>query len=164
MRIGPALAVVASGAVLLSAACARHPEPAPPPPAPPPPAVAPAPVLATDLPPGQAQLIVNGRDAGPMGPVVCSHRDGFSRYTIGETSLGVTVVITDDEVPSVRSVTIGDAGGVSIGYDADVSEDPPKASRHGDTLTVTGAGEGTDSTNPARIVPTTYALAVACPV
>ncbi len=163
MRIGPNLAVVTSGAVLLSAACARRPEPAPPP-APPPPAVAPAPVLATDLPPGQAQLIVNGRDAGPMGPVVCSHRDGFSRYTIGETSLGVTVVITDDDVPSVRSVTIGDAGGVSIGYDADVSEDPPKASRHGDTLTVTGAGEGTDSTNPARIVPTTYAIAVSCPV
>lgn len=163
MHIGPAF-VLASGAVLLSAACTRQPAPAPPPTTPPPTAAAaPVPVLATDLAPGQAQLIVNGRDAGPIGPVVCSSNDGFSRYTIGATALGVTVVITDDDVPSVRSVTIGDAGGVSIGYDADVSDDAPQAVRNGATLTVTGHGTGTDSTNPARLVPTEYQLAVACP-
>ncbi|QNJ94205.1 lipoprotein LpqH [Mycolicibacterium fluoranthenivorans] len=163
MRTRPALAFLTSGAVLLAAGCAPQPAPAPTSTTPPPPAAPPPPVLATALPAGQAQLIVNGRDVGPIGPVVCSAADGFARYTIGQTSFGVTVVITDDDMPSVRSVTIGDAGGISIGYAADVSEDAPQAFRHGDTLTVTGRGAGTDSTNPARVVPTTYQLAVACP-
>ena len=164
MRTGPALAFLTSSAVLLAAGCAPRTAPAPTSSPPPPPAAPPAaPVLATTLPPGQAQLIVNGRDAGPLGPVVCSAADGFARYTIGETSRGVTVVITDDDMPSVRSVTIGDAGGISIGYAADVSEDPPQAFRNGDTLTVTGAGSGTDTTNPARIIPTKYQIAVTCP-
>lgn len=162
MHIGPALAYLASGAVLL-AACAPRTAPAPTSTTAPPPAAPPIAVLATALAPGQAQLIVNGRDVGPLGPVVCSSNDGFSRFTIGETTLGVTVVITDDDMPSVRSVTIGDLGGISIGYAADVSEEAPTAYRNGDTVTVTGSGNGTDSTNPARIVPTTYQLAVACP-
>ncbi|WP_395308565.1 lipoprotein LpqH [Mycobacterium sp. AMU20-3851] len=122
----------------------------------------PAPAPASTVPPGRAQIIVNG-DTGPTGPVDCSTDDGLITISIGESSLGVSVVVTDDDVPAVRSVSIGDVGGVALGFAMGAGSQTPTARRNGDTVIVSGSGAGTDSANPARVVDSSYQIAVACP-
>ena len=120
------------------------------------------PVPANSVPPGRAQIIVNG-DTGPTGPVSCSTDDGLTTISVGENSLGVTVVVTDDDMPAVTSVSIGDVGGVALGFAVGAAGRAPTAYRNGATLIVSGSGSGTDSANPARLVDSGYQIAVACP-
>ncbi len=117
---------------------------------------------ANSVPPGRAQVIVNG-DTGPTGPVVCSTDDGLTTISVGESSLGVTVVVTDDDMPAVRSVSIGDVGGVALGFAVGTASQAPTAYRNGATVIVSGSGSGTDSMDPARVVASSYQIAVACP-
>jgi len=127
------------------------------------PVTPPAPVPASTVAPGQAQIIVNG-DTGPTGPVGCSTDDGLTTITVGESSLGVSVVVTDEDVPAVRSVSIGDVGGVALGFATGaVNSTMPTARRNGETVIISGSGAGTDSANPARVVDSSYQIAVACP-
>lgn len=136
--------------------------------APPPP-----PVQVDSVPAGTAQVVVNGAP-GPTGPVQCDDAAGPLTISIGESSLGVTVIIDepDDEAgqdaPAVRSVTIGDVGGVALAYAFGVpvpatAGRAPTVLRNDATWIVTGSGRGTDSADPARIVDSSYRIAVACP-
>lgn len=135
-------------------------------------AVAAPPVQVDSVPAGTAQVVVNGA-TGPSGPVQCDDDDGLLTLSIGDSSLGVTVILTDGgdddgDTPAVRSVTIGDVGGVALAYAFDVSVPgaagpAPTALRNDATWIVTGAGSGTDSADPARIVDSSYRIAVACP-
>ena len=111
---------------------------------------------------GRAQIIVTG-DTGPTGPVNCSTGDGLTTISVGENSLGVTVIVTDDEMPAVRSVTIGEVGGVALGFAVGTASKAPIAQRNGATIIVSGSGSGTDSADPARVVESSYRIAVACP-
>ena len=122
----------------------------------------PEPELASDLAPGRAQVIVNG-DTGPTGPVSCSTDDGLTTISVGNSSLGVILIVTDDDLPSVRSISIGDVGGVALGFAAGTTSQAPTASRNGATVIVSGSGSGTDSADPARVVASSYQIAVACP-
>lgn len=143
-----------------TAGCAAAPAPTPvstPAPAPPP-----RPVPVNSVPPGRAQVIVNG-DLGPTGPVVCSSDDGLITISIGDSSLGVTVVVTDDDMPAVRSVSVGDVGDVALGFAVGAAGPTPTASRNGATVVVSGSASGTDSADPARVVDSSYQIAVACP-
>jgi lipoprotein LpqH len=119
-------------------------------------------VPANSVPPGRAQIIVNG-DTGPTGPVACSTDDGLTTISVGESSLGVTVVVTDDDMPAVRSVSIGDVGGVALGFAVGATGSAPTAYRNGATVVVSGSASGTDSMDPARVVDSSYQIAVACP-
>lgn len=112
--------------------------------------------------PGRAQVIVNG-DTGPTGPVSCSTDDGLTTISVGDSSLGVSVIVTDDDMPAVRSVSIGDVGGVALGFAVGTASQAPTAYRNGATVIVSGSGSGTDSADPARIVASSYQIAVACP-
>lgn len=114
------------------------------------------------MPPGRAQVIVNG-DLGPTGPVACSDDDGLITISVGDSSLGVTVVVTDDDMPAVRSVSIGDVGGVALGFAVGAAGPTPTAYRNGATVVVSGSASGTDSADPARVVDSSYQIAVACP-
>jgi ipoprotein LpqH len=122
----------------------------------------PEPELARTLAPGRAQVIVNG-DTGPTGPVSCSDDDGLTTISVGDSSLGVSVIVTDDDVPTVRSVSIGGVGGVALGFAEGTESRPPTAYRNGATVIVSGSGSGTDSADPARVVASSYQIAVACP-
>ncbi len=153
------LAAVASTAAVGCAPAAPSPPISTPVAAPAPP---PEPELARSVAPGRAQVIVNG-DTGPTGPVSCSTDDGLTTISVGESSLGVSVIVTDDAVPTVRSVTIGDVGGVALGYATGTASEVPTAYRNGPTVIVSGSGSGTDSSDPARVVASSYQIAVACP-
>ncbi|MGU3502656.1 lipoprotein LpqH [Mycobacterium sp. C31M] len=157
MRARPVLLVVAC---TLAAGCAQPPAPTPVPT--PTPVASEPPMQADSVPRGRAQIIVNG-DAGPTGPVACSTAAGLTTISIGDGSLGVTVIVTDDDPPAVRSVSIGDVGGVALGFAVGAAGKAPTALRNGTTLIVTGSGSGTDSADPARTVDSGYRIAVACP-
>jgi lipoprotein LpqH len=73
------------------------------------------------------------------------------------------VIVTDDDVPTVRSVSIGGVGGVALGFAEGTASRPPAAYRNGATVIVSGSGSGTDSADPARVVASSYQIAVACP-
>lgn len=122
----------------------------------------PQPEPASSVAPGRAQVIVNG-DTGPTGPVSCSTDDGLTTISVGEGSLGVSVIVTDDDMPAVRSVSIGGVGGVALGFAEGTASQAPTAHRNGATVIVSGSGSGTDSADPARIVTSSYQIAVACP-
>ncbi len=165
MRAKPVSIMVSAIACTLAAGCATPPAPtAVPTPTP----VSPEPPMQVDsVPRGRAQVIVNG-DLGPTGPVACDDDGDLTTISVGDALLGVTLIVTDDDVPAIRSVSIGDIGGVALAYAADVTASgaagrAPTALRNGATLIVTGVGSATDSADPARIVDSGYRIAVACP-
>ncbi|MGB5113111.1 MAG: lipoprotein LpqH [Mycobacterium sp.] len=160
MRAKSVLILPAAVATIMAPGCASA--PAPTPVSIPAPVVPPRPVPANSVPPGRAQVIVNG-DTGPTGPVVCSTDDGLTTISVGDSSLGVTVVVTDDDMPAVRSVSIGDVGGVALGFAVGTASQAPTAYRNGATVIISGSGSGTDSMDPARVVASSYQIAVACP-
>ena len=163
MSVLKVLAAAASAALsVTTVGCAptSTPDPAPTPVVAP--VVPPAPVPASTVAPGRAQIIVNG-DTGPTGPVDCSTDGGLTTISVGESSLGVSVVVTDDDEPAVRSVSIGHVGGVALGFAVGTGSPPPTARRNGGTVVISGSGAGTDSANPAHMVDSSYQIAVACP-
>jgi ipoprotein LpqH len=160
MRAKSVLILLTAVVSALAPGCVSAPPPAPV--STPVPVTPPRPVPTNSVPLGRAQIIVNG-DTGPTGPVSCSNDDGLTTISVGENSLGVTVVVTDDDMPSVRSVSIGDVGGVALGFAVGAAGQTPTAYRNGATLIVSGSGSGTDSANPARLVDSGYQIAVACP-
>lgn len=162
MRAEAVLPLLVAVFPVLAAGCAPAATPAPVSVAVPAPVAAPTPVPVSSVAPGAAQVIVNG-DTGPTGPVSCSTDDGLTTISIGDSSLGVSVIVTDDDVPEVRSVSIGDVGGVALGFAAGTGAQAPSASRNGATVIVSGFGSGTDSTDPANVVESGYRIAVACP-
>lgn len=162
MRAQSVLPLLAAAVPILMAGCAPEAAPSPVSVPVPAPLAPPTPVPASSVAPGVAQVIVNG-DTGPTGPVSCSTDDGLTTISIGASSLGVSVIVTDDDMPSVRSVSIGDVGGVALGFAAGTAAEPPTAYRNGATVIVSGSGSGTDSADPARIVASSYQIAVACP-
>ena len=163
MRVRSALSVLAIAMSVTLSGCAPTSGSAPAPTPPAAPAKPPAPAPASTVAPGRAQVIVNG-DTGPTGPVDCSAADGLVTMSVGDSSLGVSVVVTDDEQPQVRSVSIGDVGGVALGFAVGAANSTvPTARRNGDTVIVSGTGSGTDSANPARVVDSSYQIAGACP-
>ncbi len=177
MRTKPVPTLVVFLATALAGTLTGCAQPAPPETVPTVAAAVPAPPFQVDsVPAGTAQVVVNGA-TGPTGPVQCDDDDGLLTLSIGDSSLGVTVILADGgdedgaaagDAPAVRSVTIGDVGGVALAYAFDVSvpgaaRPAPTALRNEATWIITGAGSGTDSADPARIVDSSYRIAVACP-
>lgn len=118
---------------------------------------------APNLPPGQAQVVIGGGDTGPAGMVDCADAGDTTTITIGEGSAGVTLVLTDEVTPTLKSLGIGDLGGVSLGYFDGGNDQVPTITRDGSSYRVTGAGSGTDTSDPSNIVDTTYDISVTCP-
>jgi lipoprotein LpqH len=120
---------------------------------------APNPAAVTNPAPGQAHVLIGGKDASPGGTVACSTDSGLTTITIGEGAKGATIVLTDAATPVVKSVGIGDIGGVSMGYFEGQPGTPPHTVRAGSTYTVTGSG----TTDPTSDVQTTYQISATCP-
>jgi lipoprotein LpqH len=131
---------------------ASTPSPAPPKPA----------AVSADS-PGQARVVIGGKDASPGGAVDCSTGSGQITITIGEGARGATVVVTDQATPVVKSIGIGDLGGVSLGYVEGEPGTPPHAARTGNSYTITGSGTGTNTADPTKLVDTTYQISATCP-
>ena len=73
-------------------------------------------------------------------------------------------VLTDEDTPTVKSVSIGEAGsgGPSLLFLEGVSA-APQAARDGKKVTVNGTGLGTDAANPDNPVEMPFEISVTCP-
>jgi lipoprotein LpqH len=124
---------------------------------------APTATAMTNGSPGQAQVIIGGKDASPSGSADCWTGSGQTTITIGDGTNGATVVLTDQTAPAVKSVGIANLGGVSLGYVEGQPGNPPNATRNGNSYTITGSGTGTDTADPSKLVNTTYEISATCP-
>jgi lipoprotein LpqH len=113
--------------------------------------------------PGQVQVIIGGKDAGPSGSADCWTGSGQTTIAIGDGTQGATAVVTDQAAPAVKSVGIANLGGVSLGYVEGQPGSSPNATRSGNSYTITGSGTGTDTADPSKLVNTTYEISAICP-
>ena len=102
-------------------------------------------------------------DAGPVTAVRCQTDGGVTTISI-EAAQNTTVVLTDEDTPAVKSVSIGEAGseGPSLVFLEGVSA-APQASREGKKFTVSDSGMGADAANAANPVEMPFEIAVSCP-
>jgi lipoprotein LpqH len=109
------------------------------------------------------RVTFGSNDAGPVTGVVCQTEGGVTTITV-EATPRTTVVLTDEAVPVVKSVSIGEAGSdaASLVYIEGVSA-APQAVREGPKFTVTGNGTGTTVDDPANPVDMPFEIAVSCP-
>lgn len=114
--------------------------------------------------PVQGRVSFGANDAGPLTSVQCRTQDGRITITI-EGRLHTTVVLTDSQAPTVKSVSIGQAGTgePALAYVDGASTAPVLAARDANNYAVTGSGLGTDAANPMTPVETPFDIAVTCP-
>lgn len=112
---------------------------------------------------GTAHVTFGGNDAGPVTAVGCQTDSGVTTITL-EASPKTTVVLTDENAPTVKSVSIGQAGseGPSLVFLEGISA-TPQVTRDGNRFTVTGTGMGTDATNTDNPVEMPFEISVTCP-
>jgi lipoprotein LpqH len=118
----------------------------------------------TAAPPDQARVAFGGNDGGTVTAIGCATDGGLTMITI-EAGQHTTVVLTDEDAPVVKSVSVGEVGSdrPSLAYVEGVSAAPAEATRDGGTYTITGTGMGTDAANPTAPVEMPFEISVTCP-
>jgi lipoprotein LpqH len=116
----------------------------------------------TSAAPDAAHVKFGSTDVGPVTTVGCQTDGGVTTITV-DAAQKTTVVLTDEDTPAVKSVSIGEAGsGPSLMFLEGVTA-PPQASREDKKFTVSGSGMGTDAANPDVPVEMPFEIAVSCP-
>lgn len=102
-------------------------------------------------------------DAGPITAVGCQTDAGVTTISI-DGSQKTTVVLTDEDTPAVKSVSIGEAGsgGPSLVLVEGITA-APQATRDGKKYTVNGTGMGTEAGNPDNPAEMPFDIAISCP-
>lgn len=102
-------------------------------------------------------------EIAPINGVSCQSDGGVVTITV-DAPQKTTLIVTDEDTPTVKSVSIGEAGGEgpSLVFLEGVSA-TPTATRTDKTYTVTGSGMGTDSEHPANPADLPFDIAVTCP-
>ena len=99
------------------------------------------------LPPGTAQLTINGKDAGPTHAVNCSQVDWTWIIDAGDKAAGATAVVEGGGALTAKSVEIRNLDGFSGTY-WDGNGGKADASIVGDTWMITGTVDGFPTDNP----------------
>lgn len=114
--------------------------------------------------PDQARVTFGTNDAGPVTGVGCETKDGQTTITI-EGHLHTTVVMTEGDAPTVKSVSIGEisSDGPALAYVEGISGAPVVATHDAKSYTVTGNGMGSNSASTEPPVDMPFDIAVTCP-
>jgi hypothetical protein len=99
------------------------------------------------LPPGTAQVTVNGKDMGRTDAVSCSQVEWAFTIHTGDTTAGATAVVQGGGGLSAKSVEIRNLDGFTGTYWDDHGGNAD-ASIAGDTWTITGTVSGFTTVNP----------------
>lgn len=113
--------------------------------------------------PGTGRVTLNNADLSPATNVSCQTDGGVVTIDL-ESTPKTTVVVTDEDTPAVRSVTIGElgSGGPSMVYVDGVSG-KAQATRTDKNFTVTGTGTGAAPDAPDKPTEMPFEIAVTCP-
>ena len=114
--------------------------------------------------PGTGHVKLDNADLGEVTAVTCATDAGITTITVAATP-ATTVVVTAEDVPSVKSVNIGELGGdgPSMAFVEGVAGSEAKASRQGSSYTVTGTGTGARAADPTTPVDLPFEIAATCP-
>jgi len=104
------------------------------------------------------------RRQGPerRGHVVCTAMGGNMNIAIGEAATGIAAVVSED-ASKVTSVGLGNVNNVTLAYAAAAGQGDAKASKDGNTWTISGTATGVDMANPMQPVNKPFEIVVTCP-
>lgn len=112
------------------------------------------------LPPGTAQVTINGKDVGTTGAVHCAPDEGLTTIKTGDDASGATVMVSNAAKLKVEFVRIRNLNGFSGDYNVDL-EDNAAVALIASTYDIRGAALGY---GPTSFVPTkeSFTIKVAC--
>jgi lipoprotein LpqH len=128
-------------------ACSSSPSAAPPPPG--------------TLPPGTAQVTINGHALPESHVVKCVPINAFTTITVGDNAAGVKAFVSNATALHATSVSISDLGGFTGSYDEGL-QGAADVTLHGYTYTIHGRADGFDTDNPSFRAPGTFFVKVSC--
>ena len=98
-----------------------------------------------------------------QGTVVCSTVAGNFSIAIGGATTGIAVLLTDANPPAVKSVGLGNVGGVVLGYTAGTGQGNATVTKDGSKYKVSGTATGVDTANPMQPANKPFEIDVTCP-
>jgi ipoprotein LpqH len=111
-----------------------------------------------------AKVIIDGKDQNIQGTVACTTAGGNVNIAIGAAQTGIGVVLTDASPPEVKSVALGNVGGVTLGYTPGVpGAGKATATKDGNKYKISGTATGVDMANPTQPVNKPFEIDVTCP-
>jgi lipoprotein LpqH len=111
---------------------------------------------------GGTKVTIDGKDQNVSGTTVCTAMGGNMNIAIGDAATGIAAVVSED-ASKVTSVGLGNVNGVTLAYAAAAGQGEAKASKDGNTWTITGTATGIDMANPMQPVNKPFELVVVCP-
>lgn len=106
---------------------------------------------------------IDGEDQNIEGDVTCAAMGGNIQIAIGDAAGGVGAQVSEGDDPVVRSVGLGNVGGVALGYTEGAPGGEATATKDGNTYTITGTASGADMANPMEMVTKPFEIKVTCP-
>lgn len=113
------------------------------------------------LPPGTAQLTMNGMDVGRSEAVQCAPNNHLTMITIGGESPVAVALISNSDEPAVESVKFYDLNGFTGSYN-DGLGGQARVTIGGSTYQITGIARGFNIVNPSRPTTEEFEIEVIC--
>ena len=110
-----------------------------------------------------AKVTIDGKDQSVQGTVACTSAAGTVNIAIGGAQTGIGVVLTDATPPGVKSVGLGNVGGVTLGYPPGTGQGNATATKDGSKYKISGTATGGDMANPMQPVNKPFEIDVTCP-
>ena len=111
--------------------------------------------------PGTAQVTVNGQDLGTTELVQCTPAGTLTTITTGDSTSGVTAMVSNRDELLAESVAINNLGGFTGSYNAGLGG-TAKVTMTGRTYDITGTADGFNTDNPSFRANGTFAIKVSC--
>lgn len=110
---------------------------------------------------GTAKITINGKDAGTTEAVQCVGAGTLTTITTGDSTSGVTAMVSNRDTLKAESVSINNVGGFTGSYNAGLGG-TAKVAMTGPTYDITGTADGFATDNPSFRTGGTFAIKVSC--
>ncbi len=110
---------------------------------------------------GTAKLTVNGKDAGTTDAVQCMGTGTLTTITTGDSTSGVTAMVSNKDKLVAESVSINNVGGFTGSYNAGLGG-TAEVTMTGPTYDITGTADGFATDKPSFRTSGTFAIKVSC--
>jgi hypothetical protein len=113
------------------------------------------------LPAGTAKVTINTRALPAATAVKCMPIGSLTTITTGDTTAGVTALVSNETGLTAESVNITDLAGFTGSY-MEGLDGKTDVSMTGETYMIRGTANGFDTDNPSMRITGTFAIEVAC--
>lgn len=113
------------------------------------------------LPPGTAQLTVNGHDVGPKAAVQCVWNERLTTIKIGDEPSGAIAMVSNTDELAVEWVRIRDLNGFTGSYNQGLGG-KAQVRITSSTYQISGTADGFNSASPSRPATGKFTIGVSC--